>query len=410
MPPLRRIAPALAACLVLPACGALPLGGEPEPAPSATKRQLALMVLPRDALGPEADGLRQSRFSGPTDNAAEAETTLDPEDDGQALREAGRRFGYDLSYAPPDAVREGVLEVGTSVELFETELEASRYLHDQADDYEYLRGQKVGPGVKLVASERLDPGDVGDEGRAFTATVRAGKHRLYGTIVAFRNGRIVGAAVLARFDDAGVAGRTQELAVALDARIRGVLDGTVTGRPEPIVRTSGDPRPLTLAAADFPTLELRLAYEGRVTPTRARVFLREFNVIGGTLGSTRPVYVRTLAQTFRNEAPAREHDRLLASRAGARRLIRAFLQAGLRGRRPEITALRAEPAAWPGADTAGIRFSFSAPRGELRGVYLSVTRGRRATSVLLVGHADAVRDEDVLLMLDALRERLELAE
>ena len=113
------------------------------------------MVLPRSALGPEADGLRQSRFSGFRDNAAEAETTLDPEDDGEALREAGRRLGYNLSYAPPDSVREGVLEVGTSVELFASELEASRYLHGQADDYEYLRGTRIRPGVRLAASERV---------------------------------------------------------------------------------------------------------------------------------------------------------------------------------------------------------------------------------------------------------------
>ena len=410
MPPLRRIAPALAACALLPGCGALPLGGEPEPAPSATKRQLALMVLPRDELGPEADGLRQSRLAGPRDNAAEAEGTLDPDDDGETLRESGRRFGYHLTYTARDGADEGVLEIGTSVELFETELAASHYLHDQADDYEFLRGQKVAPGVKLVASERLDPGDVGDEARALTAAVRAGKRRLHGTIVAFRHGRIVGAAVLARFDTADAGARTRELADALDRRIDAVLAGTLTGAAEPLEHgRAADPRPYALTAGDLPTLELELGHEGRVSPGRARAFLREFDVTGGALGSSRPFYVRTLAQTFPNRAAARDHGRLLSSRRGARSIAREFLARWLREHRDEITSIRAEPVDWPGADTAGIRFTFDAPSGPTRGVYLNVTRGRAASSVLLIGSAGRIRDEDVLLALELLRNRLTAA-
>ena len=407
MPPLRRLPPALAVCALLAGCGSLPFSGEEAPAPSATKRQLAVMVLPRDELGTEADGLRQSRQAGPRDNAAEAEGTIDPDDDAEELRLAGRQHGYRLAYTAPDGARKGVLEVGTSVEVFETELAASRYLHDQADDHELLRGKRVAPGVRLVASERLDPGALGEEARAFRATVRAGRQRLYGTVVAFRHGRLVAAATLARFDDADVAARARELAAALERRIVAVLAGTLAEPPEPLEGgRAADPRPDTLAAGDLPTLELELLHEGRVSPGRVRAFLREFDVTGGSLDRSHPFYVRTLAQTFPDREAAEEHGRLLRSSRGARTIARRFVAAWLREHRAKASNVRAEPAARPGDDALGIRFTFDAPVGPMSGSYVVITRERSASSVLVVGHADSLREDDLLPLLDVLRARL----
>jgi hypothetical protein len=406
MPPLRRVLPALAVLAALPGCG-VTLGDGPSPAAAkVTKRQLALMVLPRKELGRDADGLRLSPLAGHRANAAEAETTIDPDDDGAALRDAGRVGGYHLDYSAPDGVRKGVLEVGTSVELFASDLEASRYLHDQADDFEFLRGKPIAPRVRLAASERFDPGEVGEEARALTATIRAGKQRLHGTLVAFRRGRIVAAATLAPFDDADAGTRARELAAALDRRVQAVLAGELTGEPEPLARGgAADPRPLALSADDLPSLRLSPAHEGRISPGRARGFLREFDVEGGTLGGSRPFYLRTLGQSFPDRATALEHMRILRSPTGARSIARKFLAAWLRGAGFRPKGLRAGPLPWRG-DTAGLRFEFTAPNGRMQGAYLNVTRGRAASSVLVIGPADDVHPDDLLLLADTLRDRL----
>ena len=56
------------------------------------------MVVPKDELGPEARGLERDEDSGPSDNAAGAEDTLDPNDTARDLRSAGRIQGYDLYF------------------------------------------------------------------------------------------------------------------------------------------------------------------------------------------------------------------------------------------------------------------------------------------------------------------------
>jgi hypothetical protein len=78
------------------------------------------MVVPKRALGPEARKLDRDEDSGPSDNAAGAEDTVDPNDTAQDLRRAGRIQGYDLYFSNLSVLlgdEAGLAGIATSVEL-----------------------------------------------------------------------------------------------------------------------------------------------------------------------------------------------------------------------------------------------------------------------------------------------------
>jgi hypothetical protein len=393
-PPASLTLAALVPLALVAGCGG---SEEPDSTEPVSQRQLAAMVLAQARLGPAAEGLVLSERSGPQGNRAAAEDTVDPRDDGRKLTAAGRVRGYLLGYTRADAGTEpGVVDLATTVELFRTEDEASDYLHAQADSYEFLRGTAIAPGVKLVQAERFDV-DLGDEARGLTATVRGNGVEVHGTVVAFRRDRVVGAVALGRLGEEDEAARVVRLATALAERIEGVLAGTIAA--DPVLTAApgpeNDPEPLALLASDFPTLETTVAHEGPLATQRVRLYLREFDVKGGTLGGSKVFYLRTLAQAFGDGAASREHTRFLRSAAGARDVTRGFLRGWLGQDRAAVKEVASRPLAWAGKGLAAFEFTFRAPNGRMKGVYLSVASGRFASSVTVVGRAADVRLADV---------------
>ena len=178
------------------------------------------MVLPKRALGPLARGLKRDSDLGPIDNEAGTDDTIDPRDTAAALSRAGRVTGYDLSYsAPRHSSRRRVVGMSTSVELFRTEKAASKYLSKQIADLERIHGRKLPGGSDAHKRRgRFDVGDVGDEASGVRAIARAGENAVFGTVVAFRRGRIVGSANVALDRELVISSDVERIARDLDER------------------------------------------------------------------------------------------------------------------------------------------------------------------------------------------------
>jgi hypothetical protein len=132
-----------AICLaVLTACGGDNGDNELDRAlRSITENDLAIMVLPQEDLGEEFADLQIDDESGFVDNEEAADDTVDPDDTADDLERAGRINGYQLNFSIGEAevVRvlqagEGVILVGTEVELFDDADSASDYLAKQVED------------------------------------------------------------------------------------------------------------------------------------------------------------------------------------------------------------------------------------------------------------------------------------
>lgn len=213
-----------------------------------TRAQLAVMVLPKDALGSAARGLDVDLDCGFTDNAAAADATLDPTDTAGQLTRAGRVAGYDLSYSDlslvPLARGSGLLAIGSSVDLFESNEAAGAFLTKQVRDAQRLRGKRLEPGVGLVASGTFPAGRIGDRSVGLRETVAMFGKRMYGTIVGFRIGALVAGVEVERTDAKDVTPLAKRLARLLAARVRLAAGGKLNAQPvalAPIARKAQPP-------------------------------------------------------------------------------------------------------------------------------------------------------------------------
>jgi hypothetical protein len=208
---------------------------------SANKRDLAVMVLPKSALGKEFATLEIAPYSHPlgySSNAQEAPSdTIDPKDTGATLGDAGRVIGYDLTYGDPDlsALKSGrgVLFVKTSVDLFTDDGSARSYVEKIGRDYQRLAGRNLGGG-KVDQVESFLVEEVGDEAIGRRARITSSGVQLSGTIIMFHLGRIVGFASVARADRENEGERVKSLGRALATRIEAVLLGEIKERPVPL--------------------------------------------------------------------------------------------------------------------------------------------------------------------------------
>jgi hypothetical protein len=194
--------------------------------------RLALMPLPRQALGTDAVVLSLARDSG-VDSNADAARHAGGGVTAADLSRRGRITGYTLDYndAAANALRagHGLLEVQTIAELYRDAGTATKGLV-------FWRG--VTRGLTAFNANGVSVGlsafkaRVGDGAYAFELTYRLrGKPLAYVGDVVFRTGDVLGAVFVTAADDAGLRRRTAHLAHALEARIRQVLAGKVHGPP-----------------------------------------------------------------------------------------------------------------------------------------------------------------------------------
>jgi hypothetical protein len=406
--PRFRTAASLAFVVLLAGCGA----GKDEAAParSVKRADLGRMIVSKQDLGPLAKGLPlNGHWSGRSDNKKATEDTVDPRDTAKTLTRAGRVQGYDRTYAArshPSAL--GVLVVSQGVELFHTEKAASVYMNKQLADFKRFRGRRLG-GRKLAQVEKFDV-DVGDEAGGVRLRVVYPSQRItvFLTIVGFRRGRVVGYASAQLRRDLLVSGDVERIADALDERVTDVVSGKHSGSVPSAIRNARrhlSPKPLTLRGEDFP-VGTTLAHQGSIPGPGVRVYVREYDVLGGRLAGSKIFYLRSVAQVFDNARFAARDRRYLATAKGADTVARRFLRAAFKTGDFHPRKVTARPLRWPGSDTAAFHFFFRVPKGRVEGVLLSVTHGRLSGSVLVMGFDQDVEPAAVLAMREKLRGRL----
>jgi hypothetical protein len=194
--------------------------------------RLALMPLPRQALGPDAAGMSLVDDSG-VDSNADAALRAGGSVTSAGLARAGRITGYTLDYARPlvgsSHKAHSLVRVQTMAELYRSEVTAAQGLTFWRGVTRALSGNGAS-GVTIGLSPFA--ARVGDRAFAFELTYRlAGKPVLYAGDVVFRSGDLLGAVFVTAGDRVGLRGRTAGLANRLAARIRHVIAGKIHGPP-----------------------------------------------------------------------------------------------------------------------------------------------------------------------------------
>jgi hypothetical protein len=194
--------------------------------------RLALMPLPRQALGPDAAGLSLVNDSG-VDSNADAARHAGRGVTGADLARYGRITGYTLDYALPgvSALRgaHSLLGVQTIAEVYRDESTATKGLAFWRGVTRALSASKANGVTVGVSPFEVH---VGDGAFAFVLTYRrAGTPLLYVGDVVFRTGNLLGAVFVTVSGDAGLRARSVGLAKRLAARMQQVIAGKITGPP-----------------------------------------------------------------------------------------------------------------------------------------------------------------------------------
>jgi|GEM_PF-5372230 len=203
-----------------------------------TDEQLRLMALSLPQLGSDyANFELDEDESGFQSNEDAIQNAFDPGDEGEDVQQFGRIDGYGETYSSLESLfrGDGVFLIGTTVSLYADAQGASGDLKDEVADTERQVGT-TSEEVMLAAAEEFDPGKIGDESAGLFLTLSpatGAELTLHGTVVGFRQGRIIGSTFIVRFDDQDVQEEAAALARELDERILAVLRGEAETEPTP---------------------------------------------------------------------------------------------------------------------------------------------------------------------------------
>ncbi|HEU4449659.1 MAG TPA: hypothetical protein VFR63_06730 [Gaiellaceae bacterium] len=402
---------ALAGALLLAGCGLGDGDSSPEEEQKITRTDLARMVLPQDEVGGVGSGLEAEEDAGPVANAEAADASLDPDDTAKTLAGAGRVAGHKLYYGSPGLAslkeRRGVFLVGTEVELMLDPVYAAQHLNKQMNDFQRLQGQ-VETAVKLSRVTTFAVSGVGDEAQGLRATASFAGRAMHMTVVGFRRGRIVGVASIVRADRRDTDEETRRLAVRLDARILGVLGGTIddaaeAARPARAAFAGRERLPaLTLRPADVGAAAV--ADEGRRKGDGYLSHQRTFADV--RVGRSHLVLLRAETQVYRSPEAAALAYRLLDTADGRRLYAHAAMEsfADESGVKPRKVVIGPLADAGPGA--MGVVVSFDVPAGRFRIASVFVRSGRYVQSVTGFCRADSFVPGDLRPLGERARELL----
>src|SRR5262249_52017845 len=153
-----------------------------------------------------------------------AEDTLDPHDTGPQIARSGRISGYSLEYDELAFKRllrgSGILAVGSSVDLFKSAAAAEAYNAKQLGDGKRYDGKYVEAGFHLTGWRTTPVRGLGNGAVLIRETLRLGDTRFYGTLVAFRSGRLLGSVGITRADSKSETQRAVALARQLARRMK----------------------------------------------------------------------------------------------------------------------------------------------------------------------------------------------
>ena len=362
-----------------------------------TEADLATMVVQDDDLKKEFPALRRDGESGTLTAQEMADETFDPDDTASGLRRAGWLRGYLMDYRNPGG--KGLVSVFSSVALFDS-AGAARAVATKEENGARVRDGKTVGGATYEGLQLGNP-EVGDEAWGMEFSVSDGKATYYITAILLRREQILGRAIITRTDDTVVRAQALKLAQTTDERIQGLLSGEL----QPVeLSASDDPRALVMKRSDF-GLYLALAHQGFSRNGPVKIYLQEFDVERGTLGSSHPTYLRTVAQVFPSANAAAEDQRYFSSEQGRNSIVARYLDAFLQGAF-EPRGVQVRPLDVKEKDSAGLVFTFRAPKGRILGVMLTSRVGGARGNLTVMGFANEMRPADVVKLLPRLRVRL----
>jgi hypothetical protein len=392
-----------------------------------TDGQLAIMVLPQEAVGEDFEAFEVDPGSGPQDNSSAAEDTIDPHDDAAAIEEAGREEGYELSFdAGFEALSagEGIFSVSSSVDLFDADSSAAAYIADQADDYRRLVGQELEPSVTLTEAEQFDVRGLADEALGIEIAVSFNETTIYGTFVGFRLGRLLGSAGFATADNADSRAPSEELARALHPRIRGVLLGDVQETPVPVPppeeeEPSGGtaeapdsapfPDAMALTVDDLGEGASVVREEYIADPDTVATYEREFDVERVQIGASNLLGLENDVDLYESELEASGIFAAIQSvftGPDAADIISPFFEEGAGF---EATDIAVRELAFPQVGNASFAVSaeYGTPAGPFTNLFLYIRVGRATAVLIVTAQSTQLAAEDMTPLMARLAERMD---
>jgi hypothetical protein len=367
-------------------------------AAAAPANPLALLVVPRQELGPVARGLWVELSSGATSNARAAQDSYDPADSGASLAAAGRIAGYSLFYGDPglEALRtgHGLVEVGTSVDEFRTSKQAGAFDDKSLRDLQQARGRNLGGTVVERISTFATPG-LGTAARGVRVVERLGRRHVYSTLIDFRLGLVVGEAVVRRTDATRADSQTIAIARRLADRILQDARGTLRATPVTLPRQLGTARPgpkapkldrMALTSTSFGKAAGLVTGQGYVPDdTAIASFFRELRFDP----RTGLVLARSTVELERSKREAA--GRMLLQRESFEGRGAAGLLARSISGSATSPVLDAPPhRIGAGDDSFAVSATFGAQGQRLRAVLMQVTAGRVVGTLVVVGTAKSL--------------------
>ena len=251
--------------LALAAFVALLGAGAARTQPAVTKEQLAVMVVPKSQLGALGSGLEVALGSGVVDNAAAADNSLDPEDTGPQLAQAGRLTGYALTYSDlalnSIARRSGLVSVDTSVSTFTSSSAADAYLTRGIAAATRYAGKDIGQSPRHLDEVGVNAvRGLGERAASVTEVESFGDARVYSTSIGFHTGSIFASVTVTRADAKPALDDALRIAQQFARRIGLAQSGQLHEQPVPVPATAkqgqapagGPPLPgLALSVADL---------------------------------------------------------------------------------------------------------------------------------------------------------------
>jgi hypothetical protein len=393
---------ALAAVLTL---GAAAAGAAPA-------NPLAPLVVPRAQLGKAAQNLQVELLSGTTTNARAADDSFDPTDTEATVTKAGRLSGYTLVYGDVGftALRKGngLLDVGTSLDIFKSLAKAQAYEVKALRDLRRVQGMNL-QGVVVESASAFPVRSLGPGAVGLRIVQRVGKKRIYGTAVDFQIDKILCEAVMNRADNTNVDAQVVAIARKLATRIVSYAQGSLKAQPVPLPRPLGTAKP-GAKAPDLSAMVPTTADMKGKAGVFQQAFLPDDNAIGSYVreyrfGPKAGIYqLRATAALQRSRREA--SGRVLVLRSvftgpeGAATLAQVVGGSGpakLDGvRHPGV-----------GEESFAVGATFTSQGQRLRAVILYERRDRVVGSLVLVGKASKLTLDSAVPYVKALDKRIQ---
>ncbi|GAB4329280.1 MAG: hypothetical protein Kow0010_13530 [Dehalococcoidia bacterium] len=394
---------------------------------------LALLVLPAAELEGLAEGLELAEDSGERDNGAAAHDSLDPEDTGESLADAGRIAGYSLTYDNPNFFEalqrgEGLLSVGTSAELWTDDEAARKSIDKRLRDFTRFKGQVVDD-VELVEVTEFDIEPIGDQsgGIRYAARLDDGAFdiTLHATLLYVRVARVVLTAITVRADDEDTQMALEAIGGRLETRLRRVALGEITVTPIPIDNGPAEPTPATpgtppAGTPDLGSVALRVedlpegfvVVEERYADPPDIEFARSFAIEGRdqyiAVGSTRVINIQNEIAVHASEAEASAFvgavEAILSGASGAD-LFRALIE-----EQGEFTVGDVELESLPiavGDEGVAIVGTLDAGIARFGLAFLIARVDAAVASLIVTGFAEDLAVDDLVPLLEVVTARLE---